>query len=99
MLAGVGSASLRDPACSHYKKLRFIVTVQGSYTLISCNDLKNLHLLHPQFPEFIGQGVNRRDYKGGRQECVDSNADTAHQATTHTQEHQGVIHTEHLPAI
>ena len=99
MITGVGYTFLHDPACSHYKKLRIIVTVQGSYTLISCNDLKNLHLLHPQFPEFIGQGAARRDYKGERKDCVDSNADNAHQATLHTHGSQGEAHTEHLPAI
>ena len=65
--------------------------------MISCNDLKNLHLLSPSFPEFIGQGAARRDCKGERKDCVGSSADNAHQATLHTQGSQGEAHTEHLP--
>ena len=85
-LAGVGFAYMRDTECSHWKRVHLIITVQGSHTLISCSDLKNLHLLNGNFPEFIREGKARRGFREQRKESVGNQhsvvSDTAN--TLHT---------------
>ena len=51
---------MKVPASPSWRRVKVIVTKMGSNFLFSNADLKNLGILPPNFPEYIGE--IRRDY-------------------------------------
>ena len=60
---GVGECYMRDPHSASFRCVRVIITTEGSNFLLGLSDLKNLQLLDPQFPHFLGTGSERRKPK------------------------------------
>ena len=57
---GTGEVWVRDPLATFWKKVKIVVTVEGSWTLISPKDQKRLLLLQRDYPRFLGEGRYRR---------------------------------------
>ena len=57
---GTGEVWIRDPLATFWKKVKLVVTVEGSWTLISPKDQKRLLLLQRDYPRFLGVGRYRR---------------------------------------
>ena len=53
---GTGEVWVRDPHATFWKKVKIVVTVEGSWTLISPKDQKRLLLLQRDYPRFLGEG-------------------------------------------
>ena len=53
-----------DPLATYWKKVKVMVTRDGSWTLISPNDQKWILLLEPNYPCFLGTGKYRRSNPG-----------------------------------
>ena len=60
---GTGEVWVRDPLATFWKKVKLVVTVEGSWTLISPKDQKRLLLLQRDYPWFLGEGRYRRSNK------------------------------------
>ena len=60
VVVGVGEVWARDPLATYWKKVKIVVTRDGSWTLISPSDQKRLLLLEPSYPQFLGTGKYRR---------------------------------------
>ena len=60
---GTGEVWVRDPLATFWKKVKLVVTVEGSWTLISPKDQKRLLLLQRDYPRFLGEGHYRRSNK------------------------------------
>ena len=58
-IQGTGEVWVRDPLATFWKKVKLVVTVEGSWTLISPKDQKRLLLLQRDYPRF-----SERDSKG-----------------------------------
>merc|ERR1711873_260460 len=57
---GTGEVWVWDPLATFWKKVKIVVTVEGSRTLISPKDQKRLLLLQRDYPRFLGEGQYRR---------------------------------------
>ena len=57
---GTGEVWVRDPLATFWKKVKIVVTVEGSWTLISPRDQKRLLLLQRDYPQFLREGRYRR---------------------------------------
>ena len=64
MVEGVGEIWAHDPLATYWKKVKVVVTRDGSWTLISPKDQKRLLLLEPNYPHFLGTGKYRRSNPG-----------------------------------
>ena len=60
---GTGEVWVQDPLATFWKKVKLVVTVEGSWTLISPKDQKRLLLLQRDYPRFLGEGRYRRSNK------------------------------------
>ena len=60
---GTREVWVRDPLATFWKKVKLVVTVKGSWTLISPKDKKRLLLLQRDYPRFLGEGRYRRSNK------------------------------------
>ena len=56
VVEGVGEVWARDPMATYWKKLKVVVTHDGSWTLISPKDQKRFLLLEKLYPLFLGTG-------------------------------------------
>ena len=57
---GTSEIWVRDPCATFWKKVKVVVTRDGSWTLISPRDQKRLWLLQKNYPTFLGTGRFRR---------------------------------------
>merc|ERR1712240_389445 len=57
---GTSEIWVRDPSATFWKKVKVVVTKDGSWTLISPRDQKRLWLLHKSYPQFLGTGRFRQ---------------------------------------
>ena len=57
---GTGEVWVRDPMATFWKKVKIVVTHEGSWTLISPKDQKCLLLLQKDYPRFLGVGRYKR---------------------------------------
>merc|ERR1712101_1448 len=57
---GTGEIWVRDPLATFWKKVKLVITMEGSWTLISPRDQKRLLLLQRDYPRFLGEGRYRR---------------------------------------
>ena len=62
-IEGVTELFARDPQASFWKKLNFIVTRSGNWTLILLRDQKRLLLLSKTYPRFLGEGRQQRSLR------------------------------------
>ena len=53
---GTGEVWVRDPMVTFWKKVKIVVTREGSWTLISPKDQKRLLLLQKDYPRFLRVG-------------------------------------------
>ena len=60
VVEGTGEVWVRDPMATYWKKVKIVITRDGSWTLISPRDQKRLLLLQPDYPWFLGTGRYRR---------------------------------------
>ena len=78
-IVGITELFARDPQASFWKKLKFIVTRSGNWTLISPRDQKRLLLLSKTYPWFLGEGRQQRSRIVQLQTCrrgSDSSSDS-----------------------
>merc|ERR1711873_379560 len=66
---GTGEIWVRDPCATFGKKVKVVVTRDGSWTLVSPRDHKRLWLLQKNFPTFLGTGRLRRPDARASQRC------------------------------
>ena len=66
---GTGEVWVRDPCATYWKKVKVVVTRDGSWTLISLKDQKRLLLLQKNYPTFLGTGRHRRPDARNTQRC------------------------------
>ena len=57
---GTGEIWVHDQMATFWKKVKVVITREGSWTLISPRDQKHLLLLHQSYPTFLGTGRYRR---------------------------------------
>lgn len=62
-IQGTGEVWVRDPLATFWKKVKLVVTVEGSWTLISPKDQKRLLPLQRDYPRFLEEGRYRRSNK------------------------------------
>ena len=75
VVEGVGEVWALDPLATYWKKVKVVVTRDGSLTLISPSDQNRLLLLEPSYPRFLGTGKYRRSNARGSPK-KDSNTDS-----------------------
>ena len=60
MVEGTGEVWVRNPMATYWKKVKVVITRDGSWTLIIPRDQKRLLLLQQNYPTFLGTGKYRR---------------------------------------
>ena len=67
---GTSEIWVRDPCATFWKKVKVVVTRDGSWTLILPRDQKRLWLLQKNYPTFWGTGRFRRPDARASSGCV-----------------------------
>ena len=84
---GTSEIWVRDPAATFWKKVKVVVTRDGSWTLISPRDQKRLWLLHQNYPQFLGTGRFRRpDAKAHKSDGATSDSSSESESDTECEE-------------
>ena len=68
-MEGVTELYAHDPEVAFWKKVKFIITRMGNWTLISPKDKEQLLLLLKSYPRFLGEGRQWRSCDNCPQAC------------------------------
>ena len=77
---GTSYVYMKVPACPSWRRVKVIITKTGDNFLLSNADLKNLGILSPNFPEYIGE-IRRAHVKSTQREEELSNEEYGYFAT------------------